>query len=78
MADAVVETINKTVQKCPHCGSIKEKEVESKLKTNWSEFMLLTLFTFGVSLFFVHWRKKTKELVAICSECNNTFIIEEI
>ena len=79
MADAVVEIINKSVQKCPHCGSIKPKEVlREQKKINWSEFLLMTVFSFGINLFFFKWRKKASELVAHCSECNNTFTIEEV
>ena len=56
------EPVTSTIQKCPHCGSTKPKTVESELKTQWSEFLLLTLFTFGASLFFVYKPKKFNEL----------------
>ncbi|MDD2358505.1 MAG: LITAF-like zinc ribbon domain-containing protein [Thiovulaceae bacterium] len=78
MADEVLSSVNSTEKKCPHCSSTQPKTVESLLKTNWSEFVLLILFTFGVSLFFVRRPKKTNEFTVHCSECNKTFTTEKI
>ena len=65
MVNATEITFNQTVQKCPHCGSIKPKEVvREQRKINWSEFLLMTVFSFGINLFFFKWRKKASELVA--------------
>ena len=47
MANTVNELMNKTVYKCPKCGSEKTEVMESRSRKNWSQFILMILFTFG-------------------------------
>ena len=78
MAKVAMAGFNKTVKKCPSCGTEGPKElVGGPKRTNWIIFSLLLLFTGGIGLIFTSlWRKSNLE--AFCPSCNTTFKISSI
>ena len=66
-------SFNKVIQRCPHCGSRKPKElVEGPKRLNVVAYLLFGFLTCGLGLLaFPVFNKRSLE--AYCEECEGTF-----
>lgn len=73
MSRVAVRTAQKTMDRCPHCGDRRPKElVAGEPRTNWFMFVCLICGTFGLGLLFTPlWRHTPLE--AYCEGCETSF-----
>lgn len=78
MAKAAIAGFNKTMKKCPNCGTQGPKDIVGGPKrVNWIMFIILLLFTAGVGLLYVPWWYKSS-LEAYCPACNKSFGVSSV
>lgn len=77
MAKAAIAGFNKTMKKCPHCGTQGPKDlVGGPKRINWVMFIILLICGVVGLLYVPLWYKSSLE--AYCPACNKSFGVSSV